>query len=448
MYGIKAALSPPIAMTAATAWKLALAMLLVPPLFGTLTGHMIRRCCAPRLWVKLLITAVLGLAPFVFAAALPQFSIYDVIAIAWLFAGGCFCGMRPMAQPFSKLGVFVSVLVTALGLGGVECLMRLHPMPFANRFILRYIHLRFSPLDRDQPCLAMFPDDFPDSPPFRRTRSARALPRRPGVRRILHVGDSMTEGTDVPEEATFVALLNRRRPGEEHLNLGISSTGTDVHLLVVRRWIERLSPDEIVLHVFPGNDVAEMNRPYVCCGDGSLFRREGADLVEVCPRAILRVSYGRLLRQGPSPFPLRVLASRSELARRLAYNFERYTATHVPGDILLSQPHNLDDFGAAISSLREEAARASVLLTVVVMPNRLGWDGTVPMRQAAEAATHLAILGRLRQAGVRFVDAWPDFEARWRRDPAEPVYQSETYNSHFRQAGHRLYADWVESHVW
>ncbi len=68
-------------------------------------------------------------------------------------------------------------------------------------------------------------------------RGARVYAERPppGVLRVLTFGDSFTFGDAIPDEATFQAILERRRPGWEVLNYGVSGYGTDQALLRFRR---------------------------------------------------------------------------------------------------------------------------------------------------------------------------------------------------------------------
>lgn len=426
------------------AWAVAIAMMLGPPVVGAVAGWLLRRL---RRGIGVAVGVGLALAPIALAPRLPAYSPYDVLCVGWLAAAG-FAAARFARGPIPRGGIATALVTLSLGLGALEWWARsgvASALPKATT--APFLRWRFEPADRDFPCGALVPPESGVVQGFRRFLPGPIPPRVPGRRRILHIGDSMTEGMDVPAAETFAGLLNARRPSEEHLNLGVAGTGTDYHLLIARRWLPRLRPDEIVLHVFPGNDIDEMNRPYVCCGDGPLLHRDGDRITEACPQPAWRVSTSRLLRQGPSPFPLRVLATRSELAHLLVYHFERWLAIHVRGGIVESEDAP-GDFCAALRAIGEEAARAGVPLTVAIMPNRIGWDGTVPQLMPDNRATYDRALACARSTGLRVIDAWPVFEAAWHRDPGAPIFQSDHFNSHFRALGHRMYADWLEASVW
>jgi lysophospholipase L1-like esterase len=91
-----------------------------------------------------------------------------------------------------------------------------------------------------------------------------------GVFRILVLGDSFTEGFQVPLEDTFCKLLeeklNKKKKGEdkkkllfEVINAGFAGVGTDYELLFLRREGYKYDPD-LVLVVFCPNDVADNYR--------------------------------------------------------------------------------------------------------------------------------------------------------------------------------------------
>lgn len=106
-----------------------------------------------------------------------------------------------------------------------------------------------------------------------------------GTRRIVVLGDSMTEALQVPLETSFPAVLEARLGGGrapvEVLNLGVSSTGTGQQYLLFRERGRRYAPDVVVLMFFTGNDFRNNSRaldgdpalPYPLVGaDGRLAR--------------------------------------------------------------------------------------------------------------------------------------------------------------------------------
>lgn len=111
--------------------------------------------------------------------------------------------------------------------------------------------------------------------------------RKPAhVLRTAVLGDSMTEGIEVPTDRTFTAVLERElvactavsQGTVEVLNFGVRGYGTSQELLALRARVWNYDPDVVVLAFFTGNDVtdnsflvAPYHRPY--------FVRQGNRLV-------------------------------------------------------------------------------------------------------------------------------------------------------------------------
>jgi hypothetical protein len=116
--------------------------------------------------------------------------------------------------------------------------------------------------------------------------------RRPGIRRIVVVGDSFTFGEGVSDDETYPARLQARLgPGVEVINLGVHGYGHDQMLIHLREEGLRYEPDLVVLGYY-ADDVAR---------NGLSFR----DYAK--PRFALRD--GALVLTGsPVPSPPRTLA--------------------------------------------------------------------------------------------------------------------------------------------
>ena len=90
----------------------------------------------------------------------------------------------------------------------------------------------------------------------------------PNTIRIAVLGDSMAEALQVPMEATFWSILERRVKAcrafsardVEVLNFGVSGYGTAQELLTLRRRVAGYAPDIVVLAFYPGNDVRNNSR--------------------------------------------------------------------------------------------------------------------------------------------------------------------------------------------
>jgi hypothetical protein len=77
--------------------------------------------------------------------------------------------------------------------------------------------------------------------------------RTPGVRRVLVLGDSHTQGFECRQEATFSAVL-ARKTGAEVLNCGVSGLGTAEQLAFLENEGLKYRPDVVVLAWF-ANDL-------------------------------------------------------------------------------------------------------------------------------------------------------------------------------------------------
>jgi hypothetical protein len=429
-----------------TALAITAAMSLVPPLLGAGIGRLVRRV-SPRArltMAKAAASLLLLILPALIAPSLVLLSVYDLWLVALLAAMGIWAGGRDRSLPrIPPAGPILAVVLTLAGVLGIELFLRRHPVPMRDTEPAGSLHLLFPPVDREHGCRALFPDVYdhdhfgdPGDPPF--------PPKAPGKRRILHLGDSMTAGIDVPRDARFPALLERARPGEEHINLGVLSIGTDAELVIARRWIDRLEGDELYLHVMPGNDIGDMDRPYVCCGDGPLLDYPpGGAPAERCAVPVYRFSLGSLLSQGPPPFPLRVLASYSVLFRRLRWGFQE----HMPGvRSSHDQPSQWEHFERSLTAIRDLGRARNLPLTVVVMPSRTALEGRDLGAAPGARATPDRILAIASALGLHPLDAWARFEDELRQNPESPLFQSYPLNPHFEREGHRIYAEFLLAH--
>ena len=134
---------------------------------------------------------------------------------------------------------------------------------------------------------------------------------------VLHLGDSMTWGLGVPAEDRFTAILNVGI-GPRHVNAAMPATGPDFHVAMAERLLARRTPRLLVLHLFAGNDLEELDRPYGCCAGGSLYSSGAGALQLRCPEADWRAGErGRLAWLGahsPAPLLLRATAGWSAVA--------------------------------------------------------------------------------------------------------------------------------------
>jgi hypothetical protein len=87
-----------------------------------------------------------------------------------------------------------------------------------------------------------------------RGEAEHAPGRRPGVRRVVVVGDSFTFGEGVGDDETFPARLQARLgPRVEVINLGIHGYGHDQMLIHLREEGLRYEPDLVILGYYAGD---------------------------------------------------------------------------------------------------------------------------------------------------------------------------------------------------
>lgn len=95
-----------------------------------------------------------------------------------------------------------------------------------------------------------------------------------GALHVAAIGDSFTAAFEVPRAKVWTQLLQRQLrvsgfPGAEVVNLGQDHSGTDVHLEILKRYLEQHQPG-VVLLAFYENDIDDIAR-------GGFFRETVGD---------------------------------------------------------------------------------------------------------------------------------------------------------------------------
>lgn len=109
---------------------------------------------------------------------------------------------------------------------------------------------------------------------FRGTREY-AVPKPPGVFRVLALGDSVVNGYGVEDEQTFAALLEKKlsvhRPAEV-VNLGVPGYSTAEQLIQLQQVGLELQPDLVVLGYFVNDHYENLTCGLYQLKDGKLMR--------------------------------------------------------------------------------------------------------------------------------------------------------------------------------
>jgi lysophospholipase L1-like esterase len=256
--------------------------------------------------------------------------------------------------------------------------------------------------------------------------------KRPGVFRILCLGDSYTFGDYVNEGETLPAALGehlrRRRPGRtfEVINAGVNGyTITDEAALAEEKGFA-LQPD-LVMVTFVLNDLADLTRRV----SSRENQRNEARRMSRSPLTPVK----RLLRQTALYNLLFKLKARAMARARLDPTLQDLPQRH-----LLRPPFSADTerlfarYGEELRGLAESAARHGASLILVLFPfYEQVVQGAPPSAQ--ERMSRIA-----EEAGVLSVDLHPPFLARGEK--AEALFLMPL-NHHPSAEGYRAAADEV-----
>lgn len=436
-------------MRSVATWLLGLSTCALPFLAGRLVGHRVnaRSWAGSGRGLTLLALALFALSSPFFPIPKRWFSAYDHALMAGLFALGLLLAERPgHPRRIGREALLPTLVVLALGGFLVEWRARQVPGAPQDPGDPAGMHLLFRREGRDLRCHAIFPEAYGRDLLRERWRNLQPSPKR--WRRVLHVGDSMVNSF---QREVFTSLLDRLRPGEVHMNLGVGGTAPDAYGLMLRHWLDQTRPDEVVVHVFLGNDLNEYPE-YQCCEAGPLvaFTPEGA-MTRRCDAPRWADDARVRWRLGPAPYALRVLGHHSVAAARVVERMERAMRSIVSPRVR----SGAFGWGATpdrvrtellLRAIRDEVASRHVPLTVSLLPAR--WtlesdDPSDPVRRLRAEA-----LAAAQSLGVRAVDPWDVFQQA-ARSPTPALWYSpgNHRDPHLGDDGHRLYARWLSEHA-
>jgi hypothetical protein len=210
------------------------------------------------------------------------------------------------------------------------------------------------------------------------------LEKRPGVFRVIALGDSMTEGFEVRQNYTYAAVLERYlwKNGlkSEVFNTGISGFGTAEELVYLENEGIKYKPDAVVL-AFYANDFDDNLR-------SDLFRLAGGELVVVNKTYIPGVAILDAINAVP---PLRWISENSyfysfamntiwEAAKRAwQHSSEKWVATELTLPTTIDH-HKLELELALLKRLYTFCRSHGIMFIVVDIPFRSGVDflGSIP----------------------------------------------------------------------
>lgn len=429
-------------------WLLAAGTVVLPLFTGLLIGRRINALpwVPGRRTVALLALALLALSSPFFPSPKTWFSAYDHALMAGLFALGLLLSERPgRPRLIGREALLPTLVVLALGGSLVEWRARQVPGAPQDPGDPSQLHIVFRRDGRDRRCNAIFPDAYGRDLLRETWRNLQTAPDR---RRVLHVGDSMVNSF---RREVFTALLDRLRPGEVHMNLGVGGTAPDAYRLMLRHWLAQTRPDEVVVHVFLGNDLNEFPE-YQCCEAGPLvaFTPAGA-MTPRCEAPRMADDARARWRLGPAPYALRVLGHRSVAAARVVERMERAMRAIVTprvrsGSFGWGTTPDRVRTELLLRAIRDEVASRHVPLTLSLLPARWTLESDDPGDPVRRL--HAEALDAARSLGVRVVDPWDVFQQAARSPAPDLWYSPDNHRDpHFGDDGHRIYARWLSEHA-
>lgn len=276
--------------------------------------------------------------------------------------------------------------------------------------------------------------------------------RRPGVLRVLVLGDSFTFGTGVEDGETYPALLadalSRAGAPAEGLNAGIGGYGLPDEVAWYEHYGRALQPDLVVLGIFTGNDLqdAAPGRPALRVVDGEILDRTDRQRSSLS-HWLFHHSQLFVLLKYSLPAPI------DRLLRRTFHLPEPGAMRGLRDEMTLYERKNqrLAEAGGAASEAallhllelcRQDHARvAALLLPSDLEANERDWQRALRTLRLSPGQVDRALPSRIFGAlfarhGVPVRDLAPDFSATLRQ--GEVLFFP--HDRHYTKAGHRLIA--------
>ena len=239
---------------------LAAALLFLPLLVGLGLGRLLHRA---HRWVPRIAVAAAVVLSFPASGVVRLLGAWDVLWIGLVLGAGVLAG----ASHADRRDWLAGLAATLIGVAALEIAVRRwlppapsFPSPEGATFFM-------PPSVWDAGCTVLYGDAGVESA-LRGLHRNSPLPPRQREPLVVHLGDSMTFGDGVREDETFPALLDRLRPDIGHANYGVPGVGTDFEYLLLQKILATQRPALVVLHVYVGNDVYDIDRSYACARRG------------------------------------------------------------------------------------------------------------------------------------------------------------------------------------
>ena len=279
-----------------------------------------------------------------------------------------------------------------------------------------------------------------------RDASPREVSLKRKGRRLLIIGDSITEGVGIPYEKTFAGLIDKtlQKDRIETLNAGVQSYAHQIYYTKVVHFLDKrnLEVSDVAVFVDIGdvaNDVTQYKtdengnvvRVNINCryGIGCRYRAMKRFKVWLKDNSILYRSY-KVLK-----------AWRREKSSRLKAD-PLAAATNIPGARWTFLDEEYQEYGIkglqvaekVMTKLSDFLAKRKIGLTVVVYP----WPDQIVKRDL-DSRQVLFWRGWAERNNAGFLNLFPAFIDQ---RPAEEVYRKYfiPYDNHFNEQGHEMVA--------
>ena len=264
----------------------------------------------------------------------------------------------------------------------------------------------------------------------------REASRTAGVRRVLVLGDSFTEGAGIAEDDLVTARLEKSYAHTEFLNAGVGAYSTVQEYLYLLQAGLRFRPD-LVLLMFFENDLVENcisyepgfgPRPYAILVDGHLHFVRDLDATKYLKYII--------------PVPFRLTLNRySYIYYVLNRLYQRFRATEMrhwieedAGDVDLTTQYRI--FFAVIAEMKRLLDLRAIDFRIVLIPTK----GDLA---AGRSPTIDSILSFCQESGIRCLSLLERFQ----RESAAGAALYYPTDIHWTKVGHRIAADEIGGHL-
>jgi hypothetical protein len=426
----------------ARALSTALALLLGPLAIGYIFGLAWRRRVGSEQGALFTLGAIaiptsLALG---FEAQLTLIGMWDALLVGLLAATGLVFAAHHRRPDWKALSLFLASLVGSLFVAEIACRAFLPPPP---AFPGRAPTLRMATAVQQSSWFSMAcASIYGDQPPpetFAPVYPGSWHPRPGVVRHVLHLGDSMVQGSKA--DGRFTDDLDRLEPDVEHVNAAIGGSGPDVYLSILRRFLTRNDVDAVVMHLTP-NDYDDVDRPYYPCSDWKpllVYGPSGTGLRFTEPRPYGREAQLVAWQQSPPPFVLRACVHFSSLAAHLAAAIVDIQQRVAARSTVRSDAERRAHVTAIMRDVVAELRVRDVPLVVNVFRDRAGVERNL-IPESAPEDTMRQIAETL---GVVVLDTWEPLVAAVRSGVSPFTNQAGPTDSHFNADGHALIARWL-----